>query len=207
MFFILFYIFSIFTLITFTLYFCRCHFCEKPTLPFLSITIYDYRGRDKKRKCSTQKTPLSQGFINRNLTSSKLSVDAESLIDLKNEIKEVKDEYSQSGKENQLDESKESSIITSSSGTANIKEENCNSTKFTNSIKDKTNSIEKVDVNNEPYVIEPIIVPYLNPLVLRKELENILHHEGDPSLTTPSFVDQHPIVYWNLVGDAILELA
>ncbi|KXJ75086.1 hypothetical protein RP20_CCG012333 [Aedes albopictus] len=44
-----------------------------------------------------------------------------------------------------------------------------------------------------------ITVPYLNPLVLRKELENILAQEGDLALAKASFVDEHPIIYWNLV--------
>ncbi|XP_058824801.1 DENN domain-containing protein Crag isoform X2 [Topomyia yanbarensis] len=44
-----------------------------------------------------------------------------------------------------------------------------------------------------------ITVPYLNPLVLRKELENILSQEGDYALAKASFVKEHPIIYWNLV--------
>ncbi|XP_034241706.1 DENN domain-containing protein Crag isoform X3 [Thrips palmi] len=51
----------------------------------------------------------------------------------------------------------------------------------------------------EPVTLEPITVPYLNPLVLRKELENILHAEGDVCLTRPCFVDEHPIIFWNMV--------
>jgi hypothetical protein len=47
--------------------------------------------------------------------------------------------------------------------------------------------------------LEPITVPYLNPLVLRKEFENILHNEGDSCLTQPRFVDEHPIIFWNMV--------
>lgn len=46
---------------------------------------------------------------------------------------------------------------------------------------------------------DTLSVPYLNPLVLRKELENILSQEGDAVLTKSSFVDEHPIIYWNLV--------
>lgn len=42
-------------------------------------------------------------------------------------------------------------------------------------------------------------MPYLSPLVLRKEVENVLEHEGDNSMTKSEFVDQHPIIYWNLV--------
>ncbi|KAH8291608.1 hypothetical protein KR018_006748 [Drosophila ironensis] len=44
-----------------------------------------------------------------------------------------------------------------------------------------------------------VTVPYLNPLVLRKELENILTQEGDAALIKPEFVEEHPIIYWNLL--------
>lgn len=47
--------------------------------------------------------------------------------------------------------------------------------------------------------VDSLSVPYLNPLVLRKELENILAEEGDLSLRKSTFVDEHPIIYWNLV--------
>lgn len=46
---------------------------------------------------------------------------------------------------------------------------------------------------------DPFSVPYLNPLVLRKELENVLSQEGDLCLSYPKFVEEHPIIYWNLV--------
>ncbi|CAG2163408.1 unnamed protein product [Oppiella nova] len=47
--------------------------------------------------------------------------------------------------------------------------------------------------------LEPITVPYLSPLVLRKEVENVLSNEGDLCLAKPEFVDEHPIIYWNLI--------
>ncbi|XP_023278269.1 C-myc promoter-binding protein isoform X1 [Seriola lalandi dorsalis] len=45
----------------------------------------------------------------------------------------------------------------------------------------------------------PVTVPYLSPLVLWKELESLLVNEGDQAIFSPSVVDQHPIVFWNLV--------
>lgn len=45
----------------------------------------------------------------------------------------------------------------------------------------------------------PFSIPYLNPLVLRKELENVLTQEGDLSLSEAKFIEDHPIIYWNLV--------
>ncbi|KAJ8008216.1 hypothetical protein DPEC_G00102500 [Dallia pectoralis] len=45
----------------------------------------------------------------------------------------------------------------------------------------------------------PVSVPYLSPLVLRKELETLLENEGDQVIYTHKFLSQHPIVFWNLV--------
>ncbi|XP_067090555.1 C-myc promoter-binding protein [Osmerus mordax] len=45
----------------------------------------------------------------------------------------------------------------------------------------------------------PVTIPYLSPLVVWKELESLLGNEGDQVITSPSIVDQHPIVFWNLV--------
>lgn len=69
----------------------------------------------------------------------------------------------------------------------------------------KNSVLESVPINGsrddrlEPKTCEPITVPYLNPLVLRKEFESILAAEGDSSLAQPKFVDEHPIIYWNMV--------
>lgn len=72
---------------------------------------------------------------------------------------------------------------------------------------------------------KPVSVPYLSPLVLRKELETLLENEGDQVNTstqsafqkivkilqtfilkclcqviyTHKFLSQHPIIFWNLV--------
>ncbi|MEQ2170681.1 hypothetical protein GOODEAATRI_002778, partial [Goodea atripinnis] len=48
-------------------------------------------------------------------------------------------------------------------------------------------------------VLDPVTVPYLSPLVLWKELESLLVNEGEQAISSPSVVDQHPIVFWNLV--------
>ncbi|XP_012273297.1 DENN domain-containing protein 4C isoform X2 [Orussus abietinus] len=57
-----------------------------------------------------------------------------------------------------------------------------------------------IELSDQPRELdEPITVPYLNPLVLRKELENVLSQEGDSCLTKHRFIQEHPIVYWNLM--------
>ncbi|KAI2797635.1 DENN domain-containing protein 4B [Blomia tropicalis] len=65
-----------------------------------------------------------------------------------------------------------------------------------------TINIEDFRLDHLPEVakkLDPISVPYLSPLVLRKELESILNSEGYASLIRSKFVDDHPIVYWNLL--------
>ncbi|XP_036372451.1 DENN domain-containing protein 4C-like [Megalops cyprinoides] len=46
---------------------------------------------------------------------------------------------------------------------------------------------------------KPVSVPYLSPLVLRKELETLLENEGEQVIYTHKFLSQHPIIFWNLV--------
>lgn len=53
--------------------------------------------------------------------------------------------------------------------------------------------------------LDPLTIPYLSPLVLRKEMENVLDQYGDACcLNSPEFIDHHPIIYWNLVSRFIL---
>lgn len=42
-------------------------------------------------------------------------------------------------------------------------------------------------------------VPYLSPIVLRKEIESVLRQEGDRAFLALDFVDNHRAVYWNLL--------
>ncbi|XP_074217623.1 DENN domain-containing protein 4C isoform X3 [Camelus bactrianus] len=62
------------------------------------------------------------------------------------------------------------------------------------------NSLQEVvdPLGNRPNPT-PVSVPYLSPLVLRKELESLLENEGDQVIHTASFINQHPIIFWNLV--------
>ncbi|XP_063770244.1 DENN domain-containing protein 4C isoform X2 [Pseudophryne corroboree] len=58
---------------------------------------------------------------------------------------------------------------------------------------------EVVDPLEKRHNPSPVSVPYLSPLVLRKELESLLEHEGDQVIHTSTFINQHPIIFWNLV--------
>ncbi|KAM8960536.1 DENN domain-containing protein 4C [Pelodytes ibericus] len=61
------------------------------------------------------------------------------------------------------------------------------------------NSLQEVDPLEKRHNPLPVSVPYLSPLVLRKELESLLENEGDQVVHTSTFINQHPIIFWNLV--------
>uniref|UniRef100_A0A671PTV0 UDENN domain-containing protein n=1 Tax=Sinocyclocheilus anshuiensis TaxID=1608454 RepID=A0A671PTV0_9TELE len=62
------------------------------------------------------------------------------------------------------------------------------------------NSLQEVDTLSQKWLNpKPVSVPYLSPLVLRKELESLLENEGDQVIYTHKFLSQHPIIFWNLV--------
>lgn len=156
-------------------------------------------------------TNLTHTFLNRHLTSSSLSVNGDSKTNKNDSPKDSSDRPNNDSNNEIIEESENIETV------ENVNDEigKCSNTdsvdndqsvltvpQDNNINNEKTCSNDKVNEQNfEPFIIEPITVPYLNPLVLRKELENILQHEGDPSLTKPSFVDQHPIIYWNMVSE------
>ena len=45
----------------------------------------------------------------------------------------------------------------------------------------------------------PFVVPYLSPMVLRKEVESLISQDGSKILETEELVRERPIIYWNLV--------
>ncbi|XP_043575050.1 DENN domain-containing protein 4C isoform X1 [Chiloscyllium plagiosum] len=59
-------------------------------------------------------------------------------------------------------------------------------------------SVDSVGLKSRPNP-KPVSVPYLSPLVLRKELESLLENEGDQVVHSSKFINQHPIIFWNLV--------
>lgn len=49
------------------------------------------------------------------------------------------------------------------------------------------------------HVEQTLTVPYLSPIVLRKELESVFESSGDSCPAGSQFVDEHPIIFWNLL--------
>ncbi|XP_069193216.1 DENN domain-containing protein Crag isoform X5 [Procambarus clarkii] len=137
----------------------KCTFCEKMTVPLLTITIYDLRQQPRPSKDTED--PLESGKPRPGVgifpAPTGGTGDAPDRSVLAREV--VKDDG-----------------------------------KLDSQLKDQIGSQLQKGVR-----CEPITVPYLSPLVLRKELETVLGHEGDTCLTDAAFTDHHPILYWNLL--------
>lgn len=77
--------------------------------------------------------------------------------------------------------------------------EDSNLNTYCDDCKNYTVPVLEIETTRGKEPIEQHSFPYLNPLVLRKELENILVQHGDNCLCKYNFVEEHPIIYWNLV--------
>ncbi|KAK7602608.1 hypothetical protein V9T40_008197 [Parthenolecanium corni] len=129
----------------------KCPFCDKATVPFLYVTVLDYRSSSEisSRFTSQESVTSSLERVRRKSSFNRLNTSGNSI----------------GGSRASVDSS----------------------------------AVDDDQKSKNVHTLEPIIVPYLNPLVLRKELESILNAEGDTSLMRSSFVDEHPIIYWNMV--------
>ena len=45
-----------------------------------------------------------------------------------------------------------------------------------------------------------ISVNYVSPLVLRKELENLMDNEGAGALESPDVIREKQVIFWNMVS-------
>lgn len=68
-----------------------------------------------------------------------------------------------------------------------------------NKFKDEAPATAKRDSRPFNGSQQSFTVPYLSPIVLRKELESVFESLGDNCPASSQFVDEHPIIYWNLL--------
>lgn len=46
-------------------------------------------------------------------------------------------------------------------------------------------------------------LPYLSPVVLRKELEMLMEQHGEDCLNSSRLVDNHAVIFWNLASVSV----
>uniref|UniRef100_A0A4W3INZ3 DENN domain containing 4C n=1 Tax=Callorhinchus milii TaxID=7868 RepID=A0A4W3INZ3_CALMI len=153
-----------------------CPFCKNTFLPVLNIEFKDLRGRFLNRffffsgtSASSKEPQESLDKINANDEPPKWTA---ALIR----------SYSTGGPLQNLDVSQRPT-------------HGISTTSLPNSLQE---TADTVGLGNRPNPT-PVSVPYLSPLVLRKELESLLENEGDQVIHNSTFINQHPIIFWNLV--------
>ncbi|KAK8379608.1 hypothetical protein O3P69_019514 [Scylla paramamosain] len=152
----------------------KCAFCEKVTVPLLTITIHSclHLPRPDRDPSTTTTTTTT--------TAATTAAGSQSGQDEANDLVTSSDPQSTRG---HMAPSK-TDTLTSAASRGDL-----------HYLKDNVTSI----MRKKGVRCEPVTVPYLSPLVLRKELETVMGHEGDACLTEPAFTDHHPILYWNLL--------
>ena len=188
----------------------KCQFCGRWVVPFLTIRVIDFRTRPLS-VMATLLTPApsvdSLSVAGNALSLHQSAKDKES-IGSSLSLQQVKEEEitsecvqnisAASTSEHSQENHPTSHTRSASDGNASLATNNSDDSKTGNgnSLKHQQHRRDELD---DPIVSEHITVPYLSPLVLRKELENMLEREGDTCLVNPDCVDDHPIIYWNLV--------
>lgn len=197
----------------------RCPHCRKWEVPFLEVFVKDFRhapaprtrfqpqpglnlGSHESMNSAGRRSSFNPSLLSSNSSSMptirKFSLNPSSTgtLDpghLDNNATTLKPTLS-------VPENEEATVEVDPLGVLGEKDEGQD---FVLTVDEPSKIIEKIDPIGEPEVegleSEVIIVPYLSPLVLRKELENVLEHEGDSCLVQSAFVDEHPIIYWNMV--------
>ena len=172
----------------------KCHFCNRWFVPFLTIRVIDFRTRPLSAMANLLTPAPSVDSLS--VTGSVLSLQRSAC---KSEVGSALSLNQQPPPSKRIEESEPSSRHATSH---NRSASEGNASMSTNSSDDDAESAASQHQKNhldDPIISEPITVPYLSPLVLRKELENLLEREGDICLVNPDCVDDHPIIYWNLV--------
>ncbi|XP_021505443.1 DENN domain-containing protein 4C isoform X2 [Meriones unguiculatus] len=201
-----------------------CPFCKTNFLPLLNVEFKDLRGSASFfLKPSTSGDSLQSGSIpsanepsEHKPVSSSAEPDLISFMDLSKPSQTIAEEASYTVESS--DEIKKTSVDGQSVKISSVPKRNVSLTR-SHSV---GGPLQNIDFSQRPFRgistvslpsslqgdvdhlgkrpnPPPVSVPYLSPLVLRKELESLLENEGDQVIHTSSFINQHPIIFWNLV--------
>ncbi|KAM9330665.1 DENN domain-containing protein 4C [Gastrophryne carolinensis] len=195
-----------------------CPFCEKTFLPLLNIEFKDLRGSASFFLKTSHSGDSLQGSNNQSTTDTTRhkkeltpsTNDLNSLADTvgphtvanqtsKNTIHGVTDNRGVDKKDNSAPKRGTSLTRSHSVGGTLQNIDLSQRPSFGVSTISLPNSLQEVDPLEKRHNPSPLSVPYLSPLVLRKELESLLKNEGDQVVHSSTFINQHPIIFWNLV--------
>ncbi|NXP80471.1 DEN4C protein, partial [Ramphastos sulfuratus] len=203
-----------------------CPFCKSTFLPLLNVEFKDLRGSASFfLKQSTSGDSLQSGTlpittdpVEQNLLSSPAVADLMSFSDDPQSSHTIAEETSSAAEQSAVAEEQSKDPRTMKASAGNPTKRGVSLTR-SHSV---GGPLQNIDLSQRPShgistvslpnslqeVVDPLIkrpnplavsVPYLSPLVLRKELESLLENEGEQVIHTSKFINQHPIIFWNLV--------
>uniref|UniRef100_A0A8C3C3J3 DENN domain containing 4C n=1 Tax=Cairina moschata TaxID=8855 RepID=A0A8C3C3J3_CAIMO len=203
-----------------------CPFCKSTFLPLLNVEFKDLRGSASfflKQSTSgdslqSGNTPLTTDPLEQKLLSSPAVADLISFSDHPESSHAIAEETSPAAEQSDVAEEQSKDPRTMKTSTNNPPKRGVSLTR-SHSV---GGPLQNIDLSQRPShgistvslpnslqeVVDPLIkrpnplpvsVPYLSPLVLRKELESLLENEGEQVIHTSKFINQHPIIFWNLV--------
>ncbi|XP_048787627.1 DENN domain-containing protein 4C isoform X1 [Lagopus muta] len=203
-----------------------CPFCRSIFLPLLNIEFKDLRGSASfflKQSTSgdslqSSNTPLTTDVLEQKVLSSSAVTDLISFSDHPHSSHTIAEESSSSTEQSEAAEEQSKDLRTMKMSANNPPKRGVSLTR-SHSV---GGPLQNIDLSQRPShgistvslpnslqeVVDPLIerpnplpvsVPYLSPLVLRKELESLLENEGEQVIHTSKFINQHPIIFWNLV--------
>lgn len=203
-----------------------CPFCKSTFLPLLNVEFKDLRGSASfflKQSTSGDSLqsgtlPLTMDSLEQKLSSSPAVADLISFSDHAQSSHTIAEETSSAAEQSDVAEDQSKDPRTMKSSANNPPKRGVSLTR-SHSV---GGPLQNIDLSQRPShgistvslpnslqeVVDPlrkrpnplaVSVPYLSPLVLRKELESLLENEGEQVIHTPKFINQHPIIFWNLV--------
>ncbi|XP_074711125.1 DENN domain-containing protein 4C isoform X4 [Strix uralensis] len=203
-----------------------CPFCKSTFLPLLNVEFKDLRGSASfflKQSTSGDSVqsgtlPLTTDPLEQKLLSSPAVADLISFSDHPQSSHTIAEESSSAPEQSDVAEEQSKDPRTMKTSASNPPKRGVSLTR-SHSV---GGPLQNIDLSQRPShgistvslpnslqeVVDPLIqrpnplpvsVPYLSPLVLRKELESLLENEGEQVIHTSKFINQHPIIFWNLV--------
>ncbi|XP_054253955.1 DENN domain-containing protein 4C isoform X5 [Indicator indicator] len=203
-----------------------CPFCKSTFLPLLNVEFKDLRGSASfflKQSTSGDSLqsgtlPLTMDPVEQKLLSSPAVADLMTFSDDLQPSHTIAVETSSAAEQSDVAEEQSKDPRTMKMSASNPTKQGVSLTR-SHSV---GGPLQNIDLSQRPShgistvslpnslqeVVDPLIkrpnplavsVPYLSPLVLRKELESLLENEGEQVIHTSKFINQHPIIFWNLV--------
>ncbi|KAM8984665.1 DENN domain-containing protein 4C isoform 5-T7 [Ara ararauna] len=203
-----------------------CPFCKSIFLPLLNIEFKDLRGSASfflKQSTSGDSLqsgtlPLTTDPLEQKLLSSPAVADLISFSDHPQRSHTIAEETSSAAEQSDVAEEQSKDPRTLKTSSNNPPKRGVSLTR-SHSV---GGPLQNIDLSQRPShgistaslpnslqeVVDPLVkrpnplpvsVPYLSPLVLHKELESLLENEGEQVIHTSKFINQHPIIFWNLV--------